>query len=126
MKILVDENIPSVTVHELRASGHDVLDFRQTGKQGMPDPDLWAESQAQERLLVTTDKGFIERCAAPHWGVLVIRLRQPNTARIHERVMRAIQQHTPEQWPGLLVVMRDRVKTLRRSSRPDGPAPEET
>jgi len=28
MKILVDENIPNVTVQELRSQGHDVLDIR--------------------------------------------------------------------------------------------------
>jgi hypothetical protein len=28
MKILVDENIPNITVDELRAMGHDVLDIR--------------------------------------------------------------------------------------------------
>ena len=30
MKILVDENIPNITVHGLRAMGHDVLDIRGT------------------------------------------------------------------------------------------------
>ena len=30
MRILVDENIPKVTVHELQAMGHDVLDIRGT------------------------------------------------------------------------------------------------
>jgi hypothetical protein len=37
MKILVDENIPSITVQELRAMGHDVLDIRGSDRQGMFD-----------------------------------------------------------------------------------------
>ncbi|CAN5588199.1 hypothetical protein BH10ACI1_BH10ACI1_08910 [soil metagenome] len=37
MKICVDENIPLVTVTELKNLGHDVLDIRGTNEQGLPD-----------------------------------------------------------------------------------------
>jgi hypothetical protein len=40
MKICVDENIPIVTVRELRNTGHDVLDIHGTVDQGMPDEML--------------------------------------------------------------------------------------
>ena len=40
MKICVDENIPNVTVQELRLLGHDVLDIRGTVDQGMDDGSL--------------------------------------------------------------------------------------
>lgn len=118
MNIFVDENIPLLTVQELRATGHDVVDLRQTPRQGLPDPDVWSECQAQKRLLISTDKGFAQYAPAPHWGLLIVRLRRPNQARIHERVMQAMRQYTPVQWPGLLLVMRDRVKSVRRSVRP--------
>jgi len=35
MNIYVDENIPLVTVEELRNLGHDVLDIRGTADQGI-------------------------------------------------------------------------------------------
>lgn len=54
MRILVDENIPSITVQELRAMGHDVLDIRGTERQGMFDDELWALAQTEQRTLVTT------------------------------------------------------------------------
>lgn len=60
MKVLVDENIPHITVDHLRALGHDVNDIRGTTDQGMPDSDLWALAMSQGRLLITTDKGFTE------------------------------------------------------------------
>jgi len=41
MKILVDENIPSKTVDELRRDGHNVLDIRGTADEGLSDFDLW-------------------------------------------------------------------------------------
>lgn len=114
MKILVDENIPRKTVEALRALGHDVLDIRGTPQQGIKDEPLWALVQSENRLLITTDKGFTNYRDEPHQGILVIRLRQPNRDKIHERVMRAINQFAEDEWPGLLVVMRDAVQSVTR------------
>jgi predicted nuclease of predicted toxin-antitoxin system len=115
MKILVDENIPNITVLELRAIGHDVLDIRGTERQGMFDDELWPLAQSEQRTLVTTDKGFSEHRHERHYGVLIVRLRQPNEQRIHARIMAAFRQFTERDWPGRLVVMRDTVQSVHRS-----------
>lgn len=115
MNIVVDENIPSCTVRELRALGHDVLDIRGTPDQGMDDDALWARLLRERRLLITTDKGFAQRRQELHPGILVVRLRQPNEAKIHDRVMRALRQFPETDWPGLLVVMRDTVQSVSRA-----------
>ena len=60
MKILVDENIPFMTVQVLRDIGHDVLDIRGTVDEGMKDVLLWEKAQRDGRLLITTDKGFTQ------------------------------------------------------------------
>jgi predicted nuclease of predicted toxin-antitoxin system len=78
VKILVDENVPRITVEELRARGHDVKDVRGTSQQFVPDSSLWQIASTEARLLITTDKGFTAYRTKPHYGVLVIRLRQPN------------------------------------------------
>ena len=39
MKICVDENIPLLTLGELRKSGHDVLDIRGTDDEGILIPE---------------------------------------------------------------------------------------
>ena len=109
MKVLVDENIPNITVNALRAAGHDVLDIRGTTRQGIFDDELWTLAQTEQRMLVTTDKGFSEHRDVRHYGVLIVRLRQPNEQRIHARVMAALQEFSAARWPGLLVVMRDNV-----------------
>jgi predicted nuclease of predicted toxin-antitoxin system len=112
MRICVDENIPLMTIHALRSQNNDVLDVRGTEREGLSDIDLWKLAQAEQRLFVTTDKGFVHRRDEPHFGILVVRLRQPNRQRIHERVIQAIQQYPAEGWPGLLVVMRDTVPSV--------------
>jgi len=52
MKILADENIPNITVSELRAMGHDVLDIRGTERQGMLDDELWPFAQSLSKKSV--------------------------------------------------------------------------
>jgi predicted nuclease of predicted toxin-antitoxin system len=115
MKILVDENVPMMTVQSLREMGHDVLDFRDTADEGKADEALWGICQHQGRLLVTTDKGFTQNRDEQHHGILIVRLRQPNRHKIHKRVMRAITQFSEKEWPGLLVVVRDMVQSVWRA-----------
>ena len=114
MKIFVDENIPLMTVQVLREEGNDVLDIRGTPDKGMEDEALWNMIQREERLLVTTDKGFTQYRNDSHHGILIIRLRQPNRQKIHQRVLHAINQFKEEDWSGLLVVMRDVVQSSWR------------
>lgn len=114
MDILVDENIPLMTVAHLRELGHDVKDVRGTDQQGLSDGALWTLALTRQRMLITTDKGFTERRRERHAGILVVRLRQPNRHKIHNAVLLAMGRFTPQQWPGLLVVMRDQTMSVSR------------
>ena len=120
MKILVDENIPRMTVEGLRALGHDVRDVRGTSQSGIPDADLWRMAQFEGRLLVTTDKGFTAYRSSPHHGILIVRLRQPNRHKINNAVMQMMKRFQASAWPNLLVVVRD--TTMSTSSAVGGPA----
>lgn len=108
MKILVDENIPRMTFEALVNLGHDVRDVRGTTGEGMPDHDLWKVAQDEQRLLITTDKGFSAHRGSEHAGVLIVRLKQPNRERIHDRVLQVISRFEEGEWPGAVMVVRDR------------------
>lgn len=108
MKVLVDENIPAMTVSELRRLGHDVLDFRGSQKEGASDSEVWNLAQKENRLLITTDKGFAQIRQSGHAGILIIRLRQPNRHKIHQRVIQAIDHFPAADWAGKAVIMRDK------------------
>ena len=114
MKILVDENVPMMAVQQLRDEGHNVLDIRGTPDEGMEDETLWQMTQREKRLFITTDKGFSQYRNEKHHGILIIRLRQPNRQKIHQRIMHAINEFKAEDWPGLLIVMRDVVQSSWR------------
>ncbi len=107
MRILVDENIPRLTVNYLRQAGHDVTDIRGSADQGLADAALWKGAVSERRLLITTDKGFTEYRNADHSGILIVRLRQPNRTKIHKSVLQGLERYSEAEWPGLLVVVRD-------------------
>ena len=114
MRILVDENIPRMTIAELRQEGHDVLDIRGTDREGSIDEDLWSLAHAERRLLITTDKGFARRRHRNPYGILIVTLRQPNRIKIHDRVMLAIRRAGEGLWRDTLVIMKDRTRVLWR------------
>jgi predicted nuclease of predicted toxin-antitoxin system len=117
MNILVDENIPRMTVTALCELGHDVKDLRGTDDQGMLDDDLWKIAQHEKRVLITTDKGFTQYRQEAHCGMLIIRLKKPNRTKIHVRVMAALKRYSEKQWRGLLVVMKDAVQSTYKSRK---------
>ena len=115
VKILVDENIPLMTVKELRSKGFDVRDIRGTSDHGITDEELWQIAQREKRLLITTDKGFSNQRNEAHHGILIIRLKQPSRLKIHQRVMQSISRYSEDEWHGLMVVMRDVVQSSWKS-----------
>jgi len=115
MKVLVDENIPLMTVEELRLKGFDFTDIRGSAEQGITDEVLWQKAQQEKRLFITTDKGFSTYRDDAHHGILIVRLKQPTRLKIHQRVMQAITKYSEQQWYGLMVVMRDVVQSAWKS-----------
>jgi predicted nuclease of predicted toxin-antitoxin system len=115
MKIQVDENIPGITVAELRRIGpHDVADVRGTSHAGSADADIWQLAQREQRMFIITDKGFTQYRDEAHYGLLIVRVKQPNRQSIHNRVLHALRRFREDDWPGLTVVVRDRVQSVYR------------
>jgi predicted nuclease of predicted toxin-antitoxin system len=76
MRLFADENIPKAIVDWLRASGHDVL-YAWEEQPGERDPVWLAEAEAQQRLILTSDKDFGElvfRNRMNSHGVVLLRL----------------------------------------------------
>lgn len=117
MRVFVDENIPVMTAQWLSESGHEVLDIRGTDREGMKDEAVWEMVQRGGYLMITTDKGFARYRSERHHGVLIVRLHQPNRQKIHNRVVRAMTRFSTSQWPGLLVVVRDRTLSVWKSKQ---------
>ena len=107
MKIFVDENIPARTVRELRHFGHELMDIRGTDKEGISDEEVWQLVQKEGRLLITTDKGFAQKRYERHNGILIVKLKQPNRIKIHQKIMHAMGLFKENEWTGTTVVIQD-------------------
>jgi hypothetical protein len=97
--------------------GHDVSDIRGTPDEGMPDELLWNKACQESRLLITTDRGFARYRDRDHHGILIVSLHKPNGRKIAMRVIEAMKSFPPEEWSGLLVVMRDEIMSTWRASK---------
>ena len=119
MRIFVDENIPKITVRELKAREHNVVDIRNTEQEGIPDKEVWANAQEQKRLLITTDKGFFQYRNVTHFGIIIIRLKKPNRIKIHERILYAITRLPESDWQNKIVMIKDNVLSSWKNTDPD-------
>lgn len=64
----------------------------------MPDEGIWELVQKENCILITTDKGFLQYRDNKHNGIIIIRLKQPNRLKIHNRIMKTITQFTETEW----------------------------
>ena len=112
MNIFVDENIPARTARELRNLGHDVTYIRGTDKEGISDDEVWKIVQKEQRLLITTDKGFAQKRHEKNNGILIVKLKQPNRLKIHQKVMQAILRFKEKEWSGMTVIMQDSIHSI--------------
>ncbi len=93
MRIKVDEDLPQAAIQMLRDQGYDAVSVVEQGLGGLKDPLLWQAVQAEQRFLVTADKGFADIRFYPpgtHAGVLVLRPAQDGirpVLRLLERVL---------------------------------------
>lgn len=119
MKILVDENIPSITVDELRELNHDVKDIRGTEFEGIDDPYLFELALKENRLLIMTDRGFSKVQNKIHSGILIITLKKPNEKSIHEKIVNVIKKYSDIYFQSKIIIVKDYVFSVRGIHRDD-------
>jgi hypothetical protein len=85
MRILVDDNIPRMTVNRLRELGHDVKDIRRTGDKGLTDAELWDVALRERRLPgQQPTRGSTEYRAAFHHASSLFGCASRTVAKIHQ------------------------------------------
>ena len=89
MNIFLDENIPKITKSILEEKGHTVFDIRGTSQEGLEDLKLFSMAKTRKAVFLTTDKDFyhtIHLTEKPHYGIIVIALKQPNAKAIIDKI----------------------------------------
>ncbi len=120
MRIKVDEDLPLAVARLLRDAGYDAETVREEGLGGCKDPDLWEVVQAEERFLVTADKGFGDIRAFPpgtHAGVLLLRPDEDGIQPLIELMKQVMASYDLALLAGLLVVATPRGVRIRGRRR---------
>jgi predicted nuclease of predicted toxin-antitoxin system len=117
MRILLDENLPVDLIEVLRALGHDVEHVYSKNLSGHPDPDVRAEAQSENRLLIPQDIRFAdarEFLPGQHAGFVLLRLKRPGLRAIVEKLRSVFERKDVESWQGCFVVLSDSKLRVRR------------
>ena len=111
MRFFLDENFPKAAVGLLEDMGHEVFDLRGSGREGLPDPDIFAEAQRCAAVFLTTDRDFfhtIPHLHEKHAGIIVIALRQPNRSAILEKLSWVLKRLQSDAFRDRAIQLRDR------------------
>lgn len=118
-RLKLDENLPASLQDRLLALGFDVDTARQEGLNGKPDSSILSAAATEDRMIVTQDLDFADlrrADVAASAGVIIVRLADPESSRLIERVAAALHSEHVHDWIGRLVVITDdrvRIRSLR-------------
>lgn len=68
---------------------HTVFDIRGTAQEGISDIEIFSMAKKEKAIFLTSDKDFyhtIHLTEKPHYGIIVIALRQPNAKAIVDKI----------------------------------------
>lgn len=102
----------------LRDSGYDAVSVVEQGMGGWKDHALWEVVQAEQRFLITADKGFADiRFYAPetHAGVLLLRPSQDGIRPVIKLLGRVLSHYNLEDIAGTVTVASPQGIRIRRA-----------
>lgn len=118
MQIKVDEDLPGQVVALLREKGYQVDSVVEQGMSGLKDAELWRKIQAENRFLVTADKGFANIRRYPpgtHAGVMLLRPDQDGICPVTGLVAIVLQNYDLDVLAGTTTVVTPRGVRVRKS-----------
>lgn len=110
MRFLLDENFPKAARNLLEGFSHDVVDFREIGREGAPDTEVFGAAQRESAVILTTDRDFFHtlgRQHQEHFGIVVIALKKPTRAAIMGRLEWFLKNIPVEKVRGRAFQLRD-------------------
>lgn len=117
MRIKVDEDLPGDAVRLLRERGYDAVSVVAQGMSGWKDRPLWEAVQAEQRFLVTADKGFgdlREYAPGTHAGVLLLRPDEDGIRPVMDLLRRVLDNYALADLAGSTTVATPRAIRVRR------------
>jgi predicted nuclease of predicted toxin-antitoxin system len=121
VKIKLDENLPEDLASLLRAADLDVTTVAEQGLAGCDDPPVLQAATAEDRILMSFDRGFADVRRYPpgtHGGIVVFRLRDQRWRTLQVPVRRLVATGALRELKrGLAIVDESRVRFRRARVR---------
>jgi predicted nuclease of predicted toxin-antitoxin system len=111
VKFKLDENLPAEVADDLRSVGHDAETVHTEGLTGASDPVVAAAARAEQRVLLTMDKGLADVRAYPpgqHAGIVLLRLRTAGRTATREFLREHLADILRHDLSGRLVIVTER------------------
>ena len=89
MRFLGDMGIAGSTTAWLKSKGHDAKHLRDEGLQRLPDDDVFAKAENEDRIILTFDLGFGDIAAAAGTtlpSIIIFRLLDQTPANVNRRL----------------------------------------
>lgn len=118
MRVKVDEDLPEAIVRLLREQAYDAESVIDEGMGGWKDPALWQATQAEQRFLITADKGFGDIRRYPpgtHPGVLLLRPDEDGIRPVLTLLERVLREHSLDALSATITVATPRGIRIRRA-----------
>lgn len=115
MRFLVDESTGPRVALWLRGEGHEVFSVYDSAR-GMADGEIIQKAFAEDRVLITNDKGFGEKVyreRRPHKGVVLLRLDDERAASKIEILQHLLDRYADRLAGSFVVVTEKRVRFAR-------------
>jgi predicted nuclease of predicted toxin-antitoxin system len=117
MQIKVGEDLPSQVVSLLRERGYQADSVIGQGMRGWKDAEIWQTIQAENRFLITADKGFADLRRYPpgtHSGLMLLRPDQDGIRPTIELLDKVLQSYDLTGLEGTITVATPRGIRVRR------------
>jgi predicted nuclease of predicted toxin-antitoxin system len=111
LRFFLDHCVPSSVERALSAAGHEVLILKHHLPADAPDPQVIAEAQARQAILVSLNGDFADLVTYPpsvYGGIIGLQLHNQPSVMPHlmERLVRYLAEHpNPEVYRGKLLIV---------------------
>lgn len=117
MKVKLDENLHIGLVEVFAPGDHDVETVADEGLRGADDATASSAATAEDRLIITLDRGFGDLRIYPpgtHAGILVLRLDDHSLPGVRAALERLLNDVALGDLAGCVAVFRDGDLRIRR------------
>jgi predicted nuclease of predicted toxin-antitoxin system len=117
MRFLGDMGIADSTMNWLKSRGHEAKHLRDEGLQRLPDDEIFAKAERENRVILTFDLGFGDIAAAAGTAlpsIIIFRLQDQRPANVNRRLEVVLRDAAADLSKGAVISVDEMRYRIRR------------